>query len=154
MKLTPQQFRDHVKEHGKTEAVNTERYYHVPENTKLYFWLDDGHKYLSTWNKYTENKNKLYNYDFDHEWLWKEYTWDFIIEDTPREYKVGDVLIGRYGIKRTIDSIEPAYKLTDFYWAYSKGTLESIWYSLYTPELIEVDGKKYLKEDILKLTPQ
>ena len=76
------QFAQHIKDNGITLAKTTENLREIPKGTKLWFGLDG--EVINTWNNFTDNKNKEFNYDFDYEWhgYWKNlYKGSFRLEE-------------------------------------------------------------------------
>lgn len=89
--MTYEQFAQHVQKNGITLARTTKDFKKIPKGTKLWFCLDG--EYISTYDDYTENKNKELGYEFDYRWshFWKDkYTGQFELvgnklNNTPNE---------------------------------------------------------------------
>jgi len=77
-----EQFLKHIEDNGVTKARNTEELNGIPKGTWLYFGEDCGE--INTYDFFTNNLNKQFNYDFDYQWndSWKDYKGKLILEES------------------------------------------------------------------------
>jgi len=68
--LTRDEFRDYIVKNGITKAKTTKDFYDVPKGTVLYFGVD--HNSVKSYDKYVNNMNKDFGYDFDYSWRWSD----------------------------------------------------------------------------------
>jgi hypothetical protein len=87
MKLTYEEFKEHIKKNGITLAKTTEKFIDIPEGTKLYFDFSKEEDCIST---YAGDLNGQFNYNFDYQWdnSWIEYEGLFEIEEEIKEIGV------------------------------------------------------------------
>jgi hypothetical protein len=87
--LTANELLQYIKKNGITLVKTTKDFKKIPKGTKLYLGRWEG--YVSSYDCYTEKKNKKFNYDFDYEWeaSWYDYyKGKFIILEENEEVKV------------------------------------------------------------------
>ena len=109
--LTKEQLVEHIKKHGITLVRTTKEYREVPSGTKVWIGLD-GDEDLYSGDTITNYKNYKFDYGFDYQWWWSEYTGLFELIEEFEAIKVGDVVVDKNDYERVVIDVLPNSFLT------------------------------------------